>query len=583
MKPQPEADARPVNARTAAGLHPPDRDLQEFDRLRAYARRGRMPWRRIGARRQERLINEALVTRAQAGEANGKPFPLHLNRFVRAGRFQRLLFSRFVDDLRDAATFGLNRTHPRDSARRLLSTGQQFAAALMLAGLAAVFLQWPIAALIGLNVFATAYFICVIGFRLYLLFLSRASSTQAQARAGGPTADRPDQDLPTITILLPLYNDAALLPALSHAVDRLDYPAEKKDVKLLLEEDDAATIREAERLGLDKRYDMLRIPAGAPRTKPKACNYGLHLARGDLIVIYDAEDQPEADQLRKAAAAFQDADESLACAQARLNYYNARDNWLTRLFTLEYSLWFDWLLPALQRLRAPIPLGGTSNFLRTDTLIKVGGWDPYNVTEDADLGLRLARFGYRTEILDSTTFEEANCRIDNWIRQRSRWMKGYIQTWLVHMRAPGAILAHSGWTGFLSVQLFLAGNVFSALINPVLWTVFALWLIAQPPIVSTLFPGPLLWLNLFALVFGNLFFILMMAAAPIKRGWYGLCLYGFTAPFYWLLTSAAGYKAVWQTFFRLHYWEKTDHMLSDAARRKREEALENMIKPDPQS
>ena len=574
MKPLHKPDAQAENALTQEGLKAPDRELQEFGRVRAYARRGRMPWRRIGERRQERLINEALVTREAAGEANGKPFPLHLNRFVRAGRFQRLLFSRFVDDLRDAATFDLNRRHPRESARRLFSTGQQLAVALTLAVLITVSIQWPVAALIGLNAFVTAYFICIIGFRLYLLFLSRAPSKRAPA-----AADIPDKDLPVITILLPLYNDAALLPALSHAVDSLDYPAAKKDVKLLLEEDDAATIREAERLGLDKRYDVLRIPASQPRTKPKACNYGLHLARGDLIVIYDAEDQPETDQLRKAAAAFQGADESLACAQARLNYYNARDNWLTRMFTLEYSLWFDWLLPALQRLRAPIPLGGTSNFLRTDTLIKVGGWDPYNVTEDADLGLRLARFGYRTEIIDSTTYEEANCRTDNWIRQRSRWMKGYIQTWLVHMRAPGAILSHSGWTGLLSVQLFLAGNVFSALVYPILWTVFAVWLIAQPPVISTLFPGPLLWLNMFALVFGNLFFILMMAAAPIKRGWYDLCVFGFTAPFYWLLTSAAGYKAVWQTFFRLHYWEKTDHMLSDAARRKRKEALENMIKP----
>lgn len=573
MKPRHKPDAQAENALTDKGLRAPDRELQEFGRVRSYARRGRMPWRRIGERRQERLINEALVSREAAGEANGKPFPLHLNRFVRARRFQHLLFSRFVDDLRDAATFDLNRTRPRESARRLFSTGQQFAVAASLVLLIAVFTQWPIAALIGLNAFVTAYFICVIGFRLYLLFLSRAPSEHA------PPTDIPDQDLPVITILLPLYNDAALLPALSHAVDNLDYPAAKKDVKLLLEEDDAATIREAERLGLDKRYDVLRIPASQPRTKPKACNYGLHLARGDLIVIYDAEDQPETDQLRKAAAAFQGADESLACAQARLNYYNARDNWLTRMFTLEYSLWFDWLLPALQRLRAPIPLGGTSNFLRTDTLIKVGGWDPYNVTEDADLGLRLARFGYRTEILDSTTYEEANCRTDNWIRQRSRWMKGYIQTWLVHMRAPGAILAHSGWTGLLSVQLFLAGNVFSALVYPVLWTVFGVWLIAHPPVISTFFPGPLLWLNMFALVFGNLFFILMMAAAPVKRGWYDLCVFGFTAPFYWLLTSAAGYKAVWQTFFRLHYWEKTDHMLSDAARRKRKEALENMIKP----
>lgn len=441
-------------------------------------------------------------------------------------------------------------------------------ATLTLAGL---FLTWPLTALIALNIFATAYFICVISFRLYLLYLSATTDNK-----GEQYRSIANEDLPVITILLPLYKDSALLPALSQAIDRLDYPPEKKDVKLLLEENDRDTILEARCLGLDNRYDMIIAPECAPQTKPKACNFGMHLARGELIVIYDAEDQPEPDQLRKAAAAFATGDQQLACVQAKLNYYNARDNWLTRLFTLEYSLWFDWLLPALQKMRAPIPLGGTSNFFRTDILIDVGGWDPFNVTEDADLGLRLAKLGYRTEILNSTTFEEANSRAGNWIRQRSRWMKGHLQTWIVHMRRPGDIVANTGWKGLLSVQLFLAGNVFSALINPVLWALFVSWLIFRPEFIAELFPQPLLYLNLFALIFGNALFILLMAVAPLKRGWYGLSLAGFTAPVYWLLASIAGYKAVWQLIFRPHFWEKTDHLISPAAQQKRKDALRNM-------
>lgn len=555
-----------------AALDAPHDELQAFSRIRTYARNGRMPWRRLKGRRRMRLINACMVSREEAGEVNGKPFPLHDNRFVNANRFQTLLYERFAKDIERAAISDLYERDPDLSAYKLFRLKGVFFLIVGVTTFAAAIFAWPIPMLIALNALATAYFICVIAFRMLLLGLNALPAAPPRAPAN-PTDDA---NLPAITILLPLYKDAAALPALSQAIDRLDYPSAKKDVKLLLEESDAETIAEANRLGLDRRYSVISVPAGGPQTKPKACNYGLQLARGELIVIYDAEDQPEPDQLLKAVAAFAEGDRRLACVQAKLNYYNANDNWLTRLFTLEYSLWFDWFLPALQRLNAPIPLGGTSNFFRTEILIKLGGWDPYNVTEDADLGLRLARLGYRTEILDSTTYEEANSRTGNWIRQRSRWMKGHLQTWIVHMRRPGAIVKHTGWIGLLSVQLFLAGNIFSALINPVLWTLFILWFAFQPAFIAALFPDPLLSLNFFALIFGNAFFILLMAMAPLKRGRYGLCPAALTAPLYWLYASAAGYKAVWQLIFRPHFWEKTDHLLSEKARDKRREALISM-------
>ena len=205
-----------------------------------------------------------------------------------------------------------------------------------------------------------------------------------------------------MTVLLPLFDEADCLPQLATAMAALDYPKDKLDIKLVLEERDAATRAEAARLGLADKFDVIVVPASAPQTKPKACNFALAFARGDLVVIYDAEDQPAPDQLRKAAAAFAAGPPTLACVQARLNYYNADENWLTRLFSLEYALWFDSLLPALQKLRAPIPLGGTSNILRTDVLTAIGGWDPYNVTEDADLGLRMAASGVRDRRTDLT-------------------------------------------------------------------------------------------------------------------------------------------------------------------------------------
>lgn len=483
---------------------------------------------------------------------------------------RRLLDQRFGGDLEKAAIDGLAMTRPEESARRLVTAPQAAAAFSFLIAVAVVTWRWPSGAFIAFNLFVTFYFISAILFRAWLFAVGRNIPIAAPAR---PTRILSAAQLPVVTILLPLYRDGAALPALAQAIDGLDYPAHKKDVKLLLEADDPETIAEVRKLELDKRYEVVVVPPRGPRTKPKACNFGLYLARGDLIVIYDAEDLPEPDQLRKAAARFAEGDERLACVQARLNYYNRDDNWLTRLFTLEYSLWFDWLLPALERMGAPIPLGGTSNFFRTDTLAEIGGWDPYNVTEDADLGLRLARLGYRVEVMDSTTFEEANCRLDNWMRQRSRWLKGYLQTWLVHMRRPHRIIAANGWLGFLAVQLFVAGNVFSALINPLMWAAFLVWLVFHPPFLTQMFPPAVSYLGLFALLFGNAVLVLLMAAGPLKRGWRGLAPYGLTAPLYWLLSSAAAYKALWQAVFRPHYWEKTDHVISHAALAKREVAL----------
>ncbi len=466
---------------------------------------------------------------------------------------------------RDCAVNDLKRRTPEHSALGVLSPSQRV---ILVAGailIAAAIVASPTAMFIALNAFFATYFIVAVGYRVFLMAVSHREKIAEQS----PQTENNARTLPTITILAPLYRDADSLAGLAAAVDALDYPPEKKDVKLLLEADDAATIAAANRLNLRDQYDVIVVPNIGPRTKPKACNFGLLRARGDLIVIYDAEDQPETDQLLKAAAAFSAGDENLACMQARLNYYNADENWLTRLFTLEYALWFDWLLPALQNLRAPIPLGGTSNFFRTDILRAVGGWDPFNVTEDADLGLRLAKLGYRVEMLNSTTFEEANCRLGNWVRQRSRWIKGHLQTWLVHMRQPGAFVEQNGWHGLLSIQLFLAGNAAGALINPVLWGAFVYLTVFGGSPLATAMPIELQILNLTALISGNFCFILCAAIAPLKRGWRHLCVFGLTAPAYWVLTSIAAYKALWQIVFRPYYWEKTDHMISAMAAARR--------------
>jgi cellulose synthase/poly-beta-1,6-N-acetylglucosamine synthase-like glycosyltransferase len=565
-------DAAPPFVRTENGetIYPPRRDLQNFQHSPRHVRTGVMPRRRLGngdgewicrADSAQDLCKESQSARTPSSRgAREKASPL---------LFQDPAFRRFKEDLAAFAANRLKENAPEDCAIGVLTPVQKLVGMAFFFTAAAAAWRFPLATIFTLNAFAAVYFLAATAYRVLLMLIGAQNTFARGAAVSVPN----DDDLPVITILAPLFKDADAIASLSRAIDDLVYPAGKKDVKFLLEESDHETLNEARRLGLDLRYEMIVVPDVGPRTKPKACNAGLYLARGALTVIYDAEDLPECDQLLKAAAAFKDADPRLACVQARLNYYNANDNWLTRMFALEYALWFDWLLPALQRLDAPIPLGGTSNFFRTKTLIKVGGWDPYNVTEDADLGLRLSRRGYRVQMLDSTTYEEANCRLDNWIRQRSRWIKGHLQTWLVHMRRPGALVKTTGWSGLISVQFFLAGNVFSALINPILWLFYLVLIISDASAAAQSVPAPLQWLNFAALALGSSCFIAFAMLAPLKRGWNDLSKFGFTAPLYWLLSSLAAYKALWQIVFRPYYWEKTDHVISKTAIRRRDAIL----------
>ena len=248
--------------------------------------------------------------------------------------------------------------------------------------------------------------------------------------------DIPDIELPTFTILVPAYREANVVSEVVDHVSELDYPLSKLQVLLLLEADDTETILAAKAARPPDFVRLVVVPPGGPQTKPKACNVGLAMAEGEFLVIYDAEDRPEPGQLREVVAAFRRATPETVCVQARLNYFNTETNILTRMFTLEYSFWFDYMLPGLDALKLPIPLGGTSNHFRVDALRELGGWDPFNVTEDADLGVRASAMGLEVGIIDSTTWEEACSEWTAWIRQRTRWIKGYMVTTLVQLKHP---------------------------------------------------------------------------------------------------------------------------------------------------
>jgi len=523
--------------------------LLRLEKLRRYFRDYRAPF----------TIAEGKMGFLTAGPAQS---PLDLA--VSPLEFSSTIRSALAEELRYEASDGFADRHPDESARRLLDRGRITQAILLVFPILMIFQLAPQMAFAILVLSMSVYFLGVASLRLFLALAALDRRHQEQHFAIA------DDQLPIVTILAPLFREAHALPGLIAAINRLNYPPEKLDVKLLLEACDVETLREAQSLRLDNRFDIVIAPQSHPQTKPKACNYGLACARGELIVIYDAEDEPEVDQLRIAAEIFNGGDESLACLQARLNYYNPDENWLTRLFTIEYCLWFDHFLPALDRLGAPVPLGGTSNIFRTEILAAVGGWDPYNVTEDADLGLRLARRGYRTSIINSTTFEEANCKTPNWMRQRSRWMKGFMQTWLVHRRDWRR--APFDWRSIISIDLFIGGTVLAALINPLLWAGLA---IERASGYSTLshFPHWVENFNFLALAAGNLSFVALAAFAPMRRRLSRLSPAALLMPVYWIMMSAAAWLALFQLIKNPSFWEKTDHGLSGEAQARRAAAL----------
>lgn len=367
--------------------------------------------------------------------------------------------------------------------------------------------------------------------------------------------------LPVYSILCPLYKESAVLPQFVESIEKLDWPKNKLDVLLLLEEDDQETRAVVKTMKLPRYFRVVIVPDGQPKTKPKACNYGLSKIKGEFVVIYDAEDKPDADQLKKAYCAFRKADKNVVCLQAKLNYYNHSQNLITRLFTAEYSLWFDITLPGLQSLKTAIPLGGTSNHFRADVLKKLKGWDPFNVTEDADLGVRLFKSGYKTAIIDSVTFEEANSHIRNWIRQRSRWIKGYMQTYLVHTRDFFTFFRRKPLHA-LYFQMTIGGKIAFILINPVLWVVTILYFALRASLgsyIETLYPNSVLYLAVTSLVFGNFIFMYFYMIGCAKREQWSHIKYVLLIPLYWVLLSIGGFLAAYQLLFKPHYWEKTVH------------------------
>ena len=406
----------------------------------------------------------------------------------------------------------------------------------------------------------TLNYLIAVSYRVYL-FTCSSKSDALEVVTDEEALTVPDSELPFYTIMIPAYNESSVIIKLIENLAQMDYPTDRLEVLLLIEEDDEETMQVLRTFDAPAQFQLVVVPPAEPRTKPKALNFGLTLARGDIVAVYDVEDTPDILQLRRSAVALSRFGTEVGCLQAKLSYGNATQNTITKWFTIEYSMWFSFFLPGLASLGAPIPLGGTSNHFRRAALRDLGGWDPYNVTEDCDLGIRMFREHYQIRVLESTTLEEANSDFVNWVKQRSRWYKGYLQTFLIHLRSPATLVKEIGPKGTFHLCAFVGGTPTLAVLNPLFWGMTIVWFIAHPAFLKEIIPAPVYYLSLLLWAFGNflLWYLTVLTARHTRRD--GLVLAAILIPVYWVMMSVAALKAMWQLVVTPSFWEKTAHGL----------------------
>ncbi|PZU47323.1 MAG: general secretory system II protein E domain-containing protein [Microbacterium sp.] len=537
-----------------------DPSLLDRECASQYAREGWIPMRR----EQDRVLIGASLPLSPADRARVEGLVGGAIEVVEVPQWRivHAVMAAFAAEIEHIAAEQLAETSPRRSAKHVLSRGQQVLGIVLLVLIAAGAIAAPAGALTVLIAVASVIFLTSTLFKFVVSMVgSRYDQVRRSTRAEYDALD--DDDLPIYTVLVPVFREERVVGRLMRNLGRLDYPQHKLEVLVLTEEEDIATREAIKRAAPPDNFIIVTVPAGTPQTKPRACNVGLQLARGELLVIFDAEDAPEPDQLKRTWLAFDRSSPDTVVMQAALNYFNAAENVLTRMFSLEYSYWFDYMLTGLDERRLPIPLGGTSNHFRTDALRELGGWDPYNVTEDADLGIRASALGYRVGVVDSTTMEEATSRMGIFVGQRSRWIKGYMQTSLVHARHPLQLVRSVGLRRAAAFALLIAGTPLTFL-GVIPFTLLMVAGLVVPGVdVSSVMPPIVLWLCLMNFLIGNSLMVYLNMMGPYKRGLFTLVPWALLNPLYWLLHSAAAYKALWQLITRPHYWQKTDHGLSD--------------------
>jgi len=461
----------------------------------------------------------------------------------------------------DNARFALVKNSPWYSANDLFGRKSGLFIAMIMSQIIMVLILMPVISFAVIGIILNLACYATVTYKLAIFVLGKFKKNNTKFILRNKYTDLVDEKLPVYSVLVPLFKEDKSVVRLIRSLQELDYPKSALDIKLVVEADDEITINAIKAASPPQYMEIIKVPYSLPQTKPKACNYALNYVRGDFITIYDAEDAPDNMQLKKALAAFKKADSTTACVQAKLNYYNAEKNILTKWFALEYATWFEVIIKGLEGIKSPIPLGGTSNHIKTSVLKDIGGWDAFNVTEDADLGIRLAQHNFKTAVINSTTMEEAPCKLWPWVKQRTRWLKGFMQTYFVHMRQPKLLLKKTGVLGFATLQFFIGVPVLIYFLTP-------LWIL-----LSMYYPVPKFLINLAVFNFSYAILAHMIMSYSAQQNLYGnnesriftstpLAAI-LTIPIYGALNIIAAWRAMYQLIFQPHYWDKTEHAVSE--------------------
>ncbi|MCG7519654.1 glycosyltransferase [Ruegeria sp. Ofav3-42] len=528
----------------------PPQDLCAIKPVEFWLEHNVIPWQRIGpillvaTSRPDRFA----AVRAALSDTEHTIAPV----LASASQIDRAIAQSFSGALAAAAETRVD----EDQSCRSWTPAARAGPVVVLVALVCFLTAFPVAGLTILLTAAVASLILFMILRLAGLFSFLAQPSQV--RANSETVPVPLR-LPRVSVMVPLYKEREIAGALIKRLRRLTYPKALLDVILVLEASDDVTRATLDQVNLPSWIRTVEVPElNGLTTKPRAMNYALDFCRGDILGVWDAEDAPQPDQIERVVGHFARVGEDVVCLQGVLDYYNPRTNWRSRCFTIEYNSWFRIILQGIARLGLVVPLGGTTFFFRRDKLLELGGWDAHNVTEDADLGVRLSRAGYRTEMVDTTTFEEANFRAWPWVKQRSRWLKGFMVTYLVHMRAPMRLLRDLGLKRFLGVQAFFLGTIGQFLLAPVLW-LFWLATLGLPGPFDPLLPDWAFYalIGLFLAAEITNLIVGMLAVASRERRF--LMPWVPTMPLYFPLGVLAAYKALWELASNPFFWDKTQH------------------------
>lgn len=542
-------------ARVDLRQQPIDPHLAALKPSAFWLRHRMIPWMRLGHNNLVATARPDLFDQMRADW--GSDCPELLPVLASENQISDAIAAHFVQPL--AAAAGC-RVAPEFSCRNWQPRSAAMMIALVLAIICAALIA-PVWCLMGLAVMA----IVTLGLFSALKLTGTVAHLLSHGHLTAPqpnlisVSDRVMPRLPKVSVLVPLFRETEIASALIRRLNCLSYPKALLEVILVLEERDALTRDTLARTHLPNWMRVIEVPAhGGLTTKPRAMNYALDFCRGEIIGVWDAEDAPASDQIEQVVTRFAQAGDDVVCLQGILDYYNPRSNWLSRCFTIEYSSWFRVILPGIARLGLVVPLGGTTLFFKRAVLEELGGWDAHNVTEDADLGVRLCRAGYRTELIDTVTFEEANFRVWPWIRQRSRWLKGFMVTYLVHMRRPVRLWADLGAWRFLGFQAFFLGTLGQFMLAPVLWSFWLILLGFDHPIMAVT-PMPVVYGVVGLLVLTEVLGLCVGLIAVSRANRRFLSIWVPTMILYFPLGAVAAYKALYELLLRPFFWDKTQH------------------------